>query len=38
MSFCIVDSVEGGWQNIVFFFFLSQLLILTIVIEVNGGR
>jgi hypothetical protein len=37
MSFCIVDFVEGGQENTVFFVFLGNLLILTIVIEVSDG-
>ena len=37
-SFCIVDFVEGGQQNTVFFFFLGNLLILTTVIEISDGR
>jgi len=38
MSFCILDFVEGGQQNTVFFFFLGNLFILTIIIEVSDGR
>jgi hypothetical protein len=38
MSFCIVDFVEGGKKNTVSFFFLGNLLILIIVIEVGDGE